>query len=139
MALGDRTLRRGSSGDDVVALQAFLNHLRYGPLEEDGSYGHRTQEAVRAFQSDHGLVADGIYGPRSNAVLIGILQYNPPIGDTLAKPYVVKAGDTLAKIALWYRISVPEIVQRNNLQNPNVIYVGQILNLSSAGAPLGSI
>ena len=57
------TLRRGSSGDDVKALQKALG------LEPDGQFGSGTEAAVRAFQRRHGLVPDGICGPRSWAAL----------------------------------------------------------------------
>lgn len=43
--------------------------------------------------------------------------------------YTVKRGDTLYKIANRYGITVNEIVELNNIQNPNLIYVGQILRI----------
>ena len=41
--------------------------------------------------------------------------------------YIVKNGDTLTRIALWYNTTVEELVRLNNIQNPNLIYVGQRL------------
>jgi LysM repeat protein len=41
--------------------------------------------------------------------------------------YVVHKGDTLAKIALRFRVKLWEIVKANNIANPNVIWVGQRL------------
>ena len=43
--------------------------------------------------------------------------------------YVVKRGDTLSKIAVRYGTTVNELVQLNGIQNPNLIYIGQILKL----------
>lgn len=43
--------------------------------------------------------------------------------------YKVKAGDTLSKIALKYKTSVPKLVKDNKIVNPNVIYVGQKLKV----------
>ena len=57
-----RTLRRGSSGPEVMELQDLLN--RHGAtLAADGKFGKLTEAAVRAFQRNNGLKADGICGP----------------------------------------------------------------------------
>jgi LysM repeat protein len=50
--------------------------------------------------------------------------------------YIVRPGDTLAKIAVCYGVSTWSIVRANNIANPNVIYVGQRLYIPrSAPAP----
>jgi heat shock protein HslJ/LysM repeat protein len=41
--------------------------------------------------------------------------------------YVVRRGDTLARIALRFRVRIWSIVQANNIPNPNLIHVGQRL------------
>lgn len=49
---------------DTAWLQHALNTLKVGtPLVEDGNYGRRTRAAVVAFQTAHGLDADGLAGP----------------------------------------------------------------------------
>jgi peptidoglycan-N-acetylglucosamine deacetylase len=64
IALEQKYLRpkiiNGSSGEAVRELQKFLNELGYdlGPI--DGSFGPLTEIAVRTFQFDQGLEADGI-------------------------------------------------------------------------------
>ena len=57
-----RTLRRGSSGPEVMELQDLLNR-HDATLAADGKFGTLTEAAVRAFQRNNGLKADGIYGP----------------------------------------------------------------------------
>ena len=57
------------SGQDVLDLQTKLNSLGYSPGELDAKYGPATAGAVRAFQRDTGLDADGIVGPLTNASL----------------------------------------------------------------------
>ncbi len=42
-------------------------------------------------------------------------------------PYVVQNGDTLAKIAKKYNVTVEQLVKWNNIQNPDVVLVGQQL------------
>lgn len=43
--------------------------------------------------------------------------------------YTVRAGDTLSAIARQYRTTVAELVKRNDIADPNLIYVGQVLRL----------
>ena len=59
------TLRRGSTGEYVTKLQTMLIQRGYdlAPYGADGQYGRKTEEAVKAFQADSGLKADGICGP----------------------------------------------------------------------------
>jgi LysM repeat protein len=47
--------------------------------------------------------------------------------------YVVQPGDTLTRIAARFGVSVQAIVQANNIANPNLIYVGQVLVIPGAG------
>lgn len=58
-----RTLRRGSQGEDVRLVQRAVG------ASVDGDFGPRTEAAVKAWQTRHGLVADGVWGPRSWAKL----------------------------------------------------------------------
>lgn len=53
------TLRLGDEGDDVAAMQRLLN------VKADGKFGLRTLAALKVFQEDHGLTADGICGPKT--------------------------------------------------------------------------
>ncbi|GAA4865223.1 MULTISPECIES: N-acetylmuramoyl-L-alanine amidase [Saccharopolyspora] len=65
--LGDRSLAflvsRPISGDDVFALQERLLELGYDAGRPDGIFGRETDLALRNFQRDCGLNADGICGP----------------------------------------------------------------------------
>lgn len=51
-------------------IQHMLNLAGFGPLAEDGSIGFRTRTAIRAFQSAHSLVPDGIVGPKTTMALV---------------------------------------------------------------------
>ncbi len=59
------TLRPGTSGSSVTALQTALTTLGYSPGAADGSYGPSTTAAVGAFQTANNLTADGIAGPET--------------------------------------------------------------------------
>jgi len=50
-------LKKGHKGDLVEAVQEALG------LRIDGVFGPRTEQAVKSFQIDNGLVGDGIVGP----------------------------------------------------------------------------
>ena len=43
--------------------------------------------------------------------------------------YTVKRGDTLSEIAQRFSTTVAELVRLNNIENPRLIYVGQVLDL----------
>jgi N-acetyl-anhydromuramyl-L-alanine amidase AmpD len=64
------TLRRGSTGTLVEEIQAKLkvNTAAGGK----GTFGPKTEAAVRAFQRERGLVPDGIVGPKTWAALDGV-------------------------------------------------------------------
>lgn len=55
-------VRIGASGNITWLIQAHLYTPYYYDLVIDGSYGKNTYNAVKDFQSKHGLIADGICG-----------------------------------------------------------------------------
>lgn len=57
-------LKKGSHGKDVKTLQRILH------LYEDGIFGAMTEEAVKEYQRQHGLTADGIVGDKTWATMI---------------------------------------------------------------------
>lgn len=63
------TLRKGSQGSAVSALQTMLNRLGFDSGKVDGIYGTKTMAAVRSFQEANGLTADGIAGEQTLTTL----------------------------------------------------------------------
>jgi len=65
--LGDRTLsfavRHPYVGDDVAGLQHRLTDMGFDCGRADGVFGARTENALREFQRNVGLPADGTCGP----------------------------------------------------------------------------
>lgn len=55
----------GSRGDEVRKVQQKLKSLGYYTGSVDGIYGTGTQSAVRRFQKNCGITADGIAGPKT--------------------------------------------------------------------------
>ena len=66
-------LSKGSHGEAVRAVQFQLSAQGYyiGPDGADGDYGGNTENAVREFQRNVGLSADGTVGPDTGARLFG--------------------------------------------------------------------
>jgi len=65
-----RALRPGQSNDRVLAMRARLNALGYEGIEGDSPrYDEALVEAVKAFQADNTLTADGIVGPQTLTAL----------------------------------------------------------------------
>jgi serine/threonine protein kinase len=68
---GTELTRRGDSGQRVVQVQCMLAERGYdvGGTGVDGQFSKDTATAVRGFQRDKGLEADGKVGPRTWAAL----------------------------------------------------------------------
>lgn len=64
-----RTLHYGNSGSDVVLLQQLLKVNGYFCCKATGYYGPVTKRAVKNFQYNHYLYADGIVGPRTKRAM----------------------------------------------------------------------
>ncbi len=55
----------GSRGEEVRRIQKKLKELGYYKGSVDGIYGTATQKAVKSFQKNCGITADGIAGPKT--------------------------------------------------------------------------
>jgi peptidoglycan hydrolase-like protein with peptidoglycan-binding domain len=59
-----KTIKLGDTGDDVKRLQrVFARTKVLGPGDIDGTFGPKTETAVKDFQQSNGLTVDGIVGP----------------------------------------------------------------------------
>lgn len=74
--------------------------------------------------------------PNPNLIYVGqrivvpILENNE-IHDTSHRLYIVECGNTLTGISREFGVSIESIVRLNDIANPNLIYVGQILRIST--------
>jgi peptidoglycan hydrolase-like protein with peptidoglycan-binding domain len=69
-------LENGGEGRQVRLLQERLG------IVADGMFGPETEAAVRTFQAAHGLEADGVVGPRTSAALAGEAASVTALADT---------------------------------------------------------
>jgi peptidoglycan hydrolase-like protein with peptidoglycan-binding domain len=80
---GSRTLTVGAHGGDVKKLQRYLSNAGH-TVVRDGEFGPRTQQALRAAETELELVADGVATPREQRKLR--IAVKPP--DTGGAAYV---------------------------------------------------
>ncbi len=72
-------LTEGDAGRSVLWLQSVLSELRYYEGSPTREFDGETRDAVRRFQFDRGLVADGVAGPLTQIALYGeIARYPVP-------------------------------------------------------------
>lgn len=64
-----QVLKKGDTGFEVKRLQMLLNGKGYDCGNVDGDFGNNTLSAVKKFQTDNGLAADGVVGTRTWTVL----------------------------------------------------------------------
>lgn len=67
------TLKLGASGENVKRLQEYLNW--YGNnLKVDGDFGTATEKALKKFQTEQGLTADGVCGDKTIAKMKAVVK-----------------------------------------------------------------
>ena len=72
--------------------------------------------------------------PNPNLIYIGevikVPNYNEQeIHDTSHTMYIVKRGDTLSRIAMQYNTTYQYLAKINNILDPNLIFVGEVLRI----------
>ena len=75
---------------------------------------------------------NGIENPNlifTGAVIKVPIRGNNIINDTSHRLYIVKRGNNLTEISLEFGVSIERIVELNDIQNPNLIFTGQILRI----------
>lgn len=84
-------LQKGMTGGQVKFVQELLVGLGYNPGPVDGVFGFATEQAVRAFQGDAGLVVDGVVGPATCAAISS--RYAPLAGQpAITAPAPAQSG-----------------------------------------------
>jgi len=100
------TLRIGDRGQGVAELQRALNRLEYC-LEVDGELGGVTQAAVRHFQQQRQLQADGVVGKQTWSELFkgaGTIR----LSELLNLKNELTAGQVVA--LAWLQVQLPRAV-----------------------------
>ncbi|MHB8065044.1 MAG: C40 family peptidase [Ruminiclostridium sp.] len=89
----------GDENDEIKQYQQKLNQLGYLTTKPDGKYGNDTVVAVKRFQENNGLIADGYFGPATKELLMSdeVTENAIAIGDsgedvTNIQKYLEKLG-----------------------------------------------
>lgn len=122
---GATVLHRGTKGRVVIEVQSYLYRLKYIKKSPDGFYGKITQEAVKSFQLENNLTADGIVGPITMKALREAVNFK-----TQMIEHIVNEGESLAEIAEQYNSSITAIMIKNKLST-NQVEVGVKLLIPS--------
>lgn len=112
-----RVLKIGSSGSDVMKMQAILQKTGYSSGAIDGVFGYQTQRAVIKFQNNNRLTPDGIVGDSTNKVLEKFL-----LGYDV---YTIRPRDSIYNLAKAYYTTVNRIITANPNLNLNNLVIGQ--------------
>lgn len=112
---------KGNSANDIT--QRVLNNISSGSivLMHTGS-GTNTAAALP------GMISSLRSMGYSFVTVSQLLTYSSSTTAT-GDQYIVKAGDTLYKIAAAYGVTVQQIVTANNIANLNLIRMGQVLKI----------
>jgi N-acetylmuramoyl-L-alanine amidase len=74
-AFSNQVLQRGSTGNDVIELQARLQYIGLYKAKIDGVFGWGTYWGVRNFQKNYGLKVDGVVGSKTKQKLNAVSKY----------------------------------------------------------------
>lgn len=97
-------LKRGSRGPDVERLQSLLRSKSVPPLRLsiDGDFGEKTESAVRLYQQQKALRADGVVGPQTWLALNQVVSKVQDSGASADKVDIKNKKD-------WMKVAEAEI------------------------------
>lgn len=97
MPTDEEPLRLGSKDPRVLKLQQSLSQLGYDIGTADGAFGEKTRKAVQRFQREKKLKADGLVGPDTYALIVGVEPAAAPAPTASSPP--AAAASTVNKIS----------------------------------------
>jgi LysM repeat protein len=129
-------------------LSLFLLFFLVSAVQANTSYVVRPGDTLFKISRQYGVsiqaLAEANHIVNPNLIYVGQVLVIPTGGGTVPPPpappppgtgstYVVQRGDTLSRIAARFGVTVTALAQANNIANPNVIYVGQVLTIPGGG------
>ena len=106
----------GAQGKLVMEVQRDLIRLNYLKSKPTGYFGRMTTEALKSFQLEYGLPANGKLDSPTYEALKAELALQRQIID-----YTVKPGETLLDLAGRFNASPASIMAQNNLSSNEIV------------------
>ena len=120
------TLKYGSTGESVKALQRKLKELGYFSGSIGGNYLAQTEAAVKAFQSAHGLTADGVATPELQRMILSTNAMQTPTAtpapETSGTAATVRLGNASSRLNVRASASTSSAI-RGTLKNGQSVTV----------------
>lgn len=103
------------------------NEYTVQPGDNLSKIANKFGTTVNALVSDNGIANPNLIYPGQ---VLRIGHTNAPAAPvSTPQVYTVQKGDNLTKIAKKYGTTVSELARKNNIANPNIIYVGQKITI----------
>ena len=98
-------------------------------------WGDTLSQIAREYNTSYQYLAQINNIPNPNLIYVGQTLKVPKlennnIHDSSHILYIVERGNTLTQISNEYGVSIEDIVRLNDIQNPNLIYVGEVLRIN---------
>ena len=125
------------SGNDGAGHVAIVEKV----INANTVYTSESSYGGSAFWNSTRKNTNGRWGIGSSYTFRGFI-YNPSVKEEVTPTpsssdyeYIVKSGDTLSSIARRYNTTYQELARYNNIANPNLIYVNQVIKIPNAEKP----
>ena len=125
------------SGNDGAGHVAIVEKV----IDANTVYTSESGYGGSAFWNSTRKNTNGRWGIGSSYTFRGFI-YNPSVKEEVTPTpsssdyeYIVKSGDTLSGIARRYNTTYQELARYNNIANPNLIYVNQVIKIPNAKKP----
>jgi putative chitinase len=104
-------LKKGDKNEQVRQLQVKLG------VDPVGTFGPKTEEAVKIFQAKHGLAADGIVGPATWDKIMGVTPV-VVVPSVVVPPSSFKLDKLKGHIPDSVLAQIPDTADKFNITNP---------------------
>lgn len=102
----------------------------------NGTYTVQAGDTLTAIANKYGTTVDSLVALNSiadkNKIYVGQILKISGTTSNNSTSYTVQAGDTLSGIASKFGTTYQELARINNISNPNLIYVGQVIKINGA-------
>ncbi len=108
----NKTIKKGSFGEEVKQWQLFLQSAGYKIPFVDGAFGPITERETLKFQSTNGLKADGVVGPKTWSFVTRVSD-NTPLSQKWPKQdynsmvnFYGPVGENQTRLSLPYKVKL---------------------------------